>query len=194
MKLDWLCPPFWRDNQSLNIFICFFWRTLFCDTQPEAFHALRDVLRATKGGSLLLPFSSESWLILRAITSQLCFVCSLLRQSLGCSSCCSALLPLWVTCHRHQVTTREPATPRRNSAFYPQLWKCSREGLSPCCRGSSTSTLSHCTQPPQCKAEFVVLLLHIEDLRFALPSVFLLTTHFQSLLVLISFPSGISLI
>lgn len=42
-------------------------------------------------GSLLLHLSSESWLILKAEPSHLCFVCSLL--TLGCSSCCSSLLP-----------------------------------------------------------------------------------------------------
>lgn len=69
-------------------------------------------------GSFLSPFSTESWLILKALQQIiLCFVCSLLRQTLGCSSCCSSLLPLWVTSHRYQGTTRESAPLQRTLHF-----------------------------------------------------------------------------
>lgn len=120
---------------------------------------------SVKFGSLLLPFSSEPCLMLKAVPSHICLACP--------------LLPLWVTCHRHQVTTREPASPQSNSAFQQQLFqkmfqkirKCFREGLSP--RAGAAA------QAHSGLHSLVVLLLYTELLHLVSPSVFLLTAHFQ---------------
>lgn len=63
-------PSLLKRQPKLDLCV-FFWRTLFCGTQPEAFHA------PMMFGSLLLPLSSESWLILKdgAVTSAVSAPC-----------------------------------------------------------------------------------------------------------------------
>lgn len=103
-KVSLLCPPFSRNNQSLNLFSCFLndsvlqhpvWSLSRSQKRTESRK------RATTGSSLLFSFSSASpgWSLKPRNDSPLVRLRLPLGRPWGCFSRCSSSLPLWVTYH-----------------------------------------------------------------------------------------------
>lgn len=155
MKLDLLCPPFWRDNQSL-IFV--FFSEGLCSVVPSQKPFMLPWCLAP---SCYLSAVSPDW-SLKMEQSPL--PCLLLAQAdPGLLQLLLVTAPFVGTCHRLQVTARESAP---HIAVYQQMWKCFRQGLSPQCRAAA-------------QAHPGAALISDSPLHFALPSVLLPTTQFQ---------------